>query len=297
MAISGEASPPEQQLAVLLDLRVGDIVFSELPYVDARHDDFTHFNNLSPGHTCVWVNGDKVNSFARSHNEGYKPPGLTLTGLSAGRHVVFRYTRDVEIAKQFSEIMKNWASQSFTDQRHHKQSKEPHAFLSAANDLFALFKNENLAHLGSEGLRRAIKFASRRAVMGEPEFRKGQRCTAVVVAAFQASILASIVKHNDNSAAFRHEKGSLLLDYADLMLETGWREHPLGERLLNAASTNDYTRIFPAPFDVDQRYATPKSIYQKLLHAEEFSLVGHYSFYNNQIIAVEKSTPSQQLTP
>jgi hypothetical protein len=291
MALPGAASPPEQQIALLLDLFPGDIIFSEMPFVDAQHEDFTHFKDLSPGHTCVWVNGDDVNAFVRSHHEGYQPPGLTFTGLWPGRHAVYRYTADADIAKQFAEIMKNWACLSVEEKQGKPSSgrHEPRPFLSAANDLFALFKNQNLANLGSEGLRRAIKFASRRALVGEPEVRKAQRCTAVVAAAFQASILASIVKHHEHVSKFRHQKGSLFLEYADHMLETGWRQQPLGERLLKAASTNDYSAIFPTPFALDQRYATPKSVYQKLREAVEFSLVGHYSYFNNEILAVEKS--------
>jgi hypothetical protein len=291
MAISDEAgSSPEQQIALQLNLLPGDMVFSEMPYDDARHDDFTHFHNLSPGHTCVWVNGHSVNAFARSHQEGYQPPGLTFTGLWPGRHCVYRYVADADIAKEFAAIMTNWASQDKS--RLASTLLEQRAYLSAADDLFALFRNQNLANLGSEGLRRAIKFASQRAVIGEPEHRSGQRCTAIVVAAFQASILAAIVKHQDSVAIFQRERGSLFLEYADLVMEADWRKHPLGEQLLAAANKNDFSTIFPAPFAIDQRYATPKLLYQKLKDSAGFCLVGQYSYFNQQIIAVEKSSLS-----
>jgi hypothetical protein len=291
MAVSDEAaSSPEQQIALQLNLLPGDIVFSEMPYDDARFDDFTHFDNLSPGHTCVWVNGHTVNAFARSHQEGYQPPGLTLTGLWPGRHSVYRYIVDADIAKEFAAIMTNWASQDKSGLP--SGMLEQRAYLSAANDLFALFRNQHLANLGSEGLRRAIKFASQRALIGEPEHRSGQRCTAIVAAAFQASILAPIVKHQDNVSVFQRERGSLFLEYADLVMEAGWREHPLGGKLLSAANKQEFSTIFPAPFAVDQRYATPKLLYHALSDSVDFCRVGQYSYFNQQIIAVEKSTSS-----
>jgi hypothetical protein len=295
MAISDEAaSSPEQQIALQLGLLPGDIVFSEMPYDDARHEDFTHFDNLAPAHTCVWVNQHMVNAFARSHQEGYQPPGLTFTGLWPGRHTVFRYIADAEVAKEFAVIMTNWASQDKS--RLAATILEQRAHLSAANDLFALFRNQNLVNLGSEGLRRAIKFASQRAVIGEPEYRNGQRCTAIVAAAFQASILAAIVRHQDSIAVFQQERASHFLEYADVVMEAGWRAHPLGEQLLAAANKNDYSTIFPAPFAIDQRYATPKSLYQKLSDSADFYRVGHYSYFNQQIIAIEKFGPTNLKT-
>ena len=89
----------------------------------------------------------------------------------------------------------------------------------------------------------------------------------------------------------------MFLEYADAVLEAGWRTHPLGDKLLKAADANEYSTLFPETFAVDQRYATPKMIYQKLLNAAEFCLVGHYSFFNSQLIAVEKQRPGALYTP
>ncbi len=294
MALSEEPSAAEKQVATLLGLLPGDIVLSEMPYHDAQQDDFTHFKNLEPAHTCVWVDrsDDWSKSFARSYQEGYQPPGLTLTGLWPGRHAVFRYTADVAVASQFSDIIKNWASLHLQNVAHAvgvSAQVRPH--LAAANDLFALVKNSQLAHLGSEGLWRAIKFAACRAILGEPEHEQSQRCTALVAAAFQASMLASIVKHHDGSAVFNQLNSSPFMEYADLVLAEHWQKMPLGQLLLQAVETNNYTSLFPAPFAVDQRYATPKALYEKLKMAVDFMLVGHYSFFNNRVIAIEKPSP------
>jgi hypothetical protein len=243
------------------------------------------------------VNSNTHKAFVRSHHEGYQPPGLTFTGLWPGRHVVFRYVEDERIPLLLADIMKNWAALHPDQQQDVSvQRTEPRPFLSAANDLFALFRNQNLVELGSEGLRRAIQFASRRAVAGEPEFRLGQRCTALVAAAFQASMLAAIVRHHDGTPAFEPEPGMTFTEYADALLEAGWREHPVGLRLLRAADSSDYSAIFPAPFAVDQRYATPKMIYEKLRDAAEFCLIGHYSYFNDRLVAVEKAMQSPRLS-
>lgn len=299
MVLLGDDSSPAHQIAALLSLLPGDIILSEIPFHDAQHDDFTHFNNLEPGHTCVWVNGyDKSKSFARSHQEGYQPPGLTLTGLWAGRHAVFRYTADMLVANQFAEIIRNWASNNTQGVvASANEIIQPHPHLAAANDLFALFRNKQLATLNSEGLRRAIKFASRRGILGEPEYRKGQRCTALVAAAFQASILAEIVRHHDGSVKFNQLNTHSFAEYADIVLAENWQKMPLGQLLLQAVETSNYAPIFPDPFAVDQRYATPKMLYAKLQAALDFMLIGHYSYFNEKIIAVEKPAPKAAPTP
>ncbi len=330
----------ETQLAHILNLKPGDLVVSEMPFVHAELADFKDFDHFCPGHVSLWTGANFDKPFAHSVREGYRPPGLKLSKLWDGRHLVFRYTENPEVAESAAQIIRNWASaevlytlESYVRtyplrfwERHptdllnyfgvgavddHKQEAKdqpksspkavagpatPFGEPRASTDLSDLERDKRLAVLGREGIRRAIKFAALRELAQAAVSKKGQRCSASVVAAFQASILAPLVRAVASKQPFKQFKGKPLLEYADQVLIPEWRKTALGERLLKAAEANDFSTLFPQPFAVDQRYATPMSLYAALKAAPDFALVGRFNYYKMELVRVEKSESPRGLS-
>lgn len=316
--VSQTSDSPLKELVSQLHLKPGDIIISEMPFQDSMQKEFLNFRGFIPCHASVWT-GDKFEKpFAHSVREGYRPPGLKLSSIWDGRHLVFRYKTDPLSAGQAASIIRVWASAEtlyskekyervyplrFWD-RHkndlvnyfgeHASAREvagpstPFGEPRASYDLMDLQRNKNLAQMGGEGLRRALKFAAHRGLESEAVSKKGQRCTPIVTAAFQASILAPLVVAKSTKQPFRQFKGKSLLEYADQILIPNWQKTDLGKLLLKAITTNDYSAIFPAPFNLDQRYATPENLYSSLKKTKEFEQIGGFSCFKNKLVLIEK---------
>jgi hypothetical protein len=268
-----------QQIAGELNLCPGDIIISEIPFIDASREDFVDFHHLKADHTSIWIGHDIEKGFAHSMQEGYHAPGLQLTDVWPGRHIAFRYHADPHVANQFATIMKNWSSAEIPS------NSTPH---NVSEELFALFHNNKLIELGKSGIHRAIQFSFLRNIIGEPVRKTGQRCTAVITAAFQASIFASITKSSNIALHELENECESLIHYIDNFLITEWEKTAFGRRFLEAMHRNDYSSLFPSPFAIDQRYATPELLYEKLQDSPDFTQVGKFSYFDNELIAIEK---------
>lgn len=271
---------PDQQIAAKLQLQPGDIIISEIPFQDAHRQDFVNFSNFSPGHSSVWAGDHLTKPFARSLQEIYIAPGLQLTNVWEGRHAVFRYA-DGEIAKLFAKIMENWASGN-SEPIFVKKTYEYHI----GNSLF-IFQDQEY-ELTHEGIVLAICFSALREFLGEPHYKKGQRCTAMLTAAFQASLLASIVKSDKEKDYFGKMKQHTIHSLLEEVSHAGWKNTDLGKKLLLALEDSDFKELFPIPFCLDSHLATPKFLYEKLNSSPEFLTVGFFSYFDDEIVAVEK---------
>lgn len=155
----------------------------------------------------------------------------------------------------------------------------------SSNDLTDLIRNKTLAEFGAEGIRRAIKFASLRHAKGTVS-KKGQRCTAIVLAAYHASFFADIALSNKTKQPFRQYKGKALGEYIDNVLIKDWQVTPFGKKLKTALTKEDYTSLLPPAFLLDQRYATPNTFFNKLIQDKNFQFVGCFSYFNKEIVSI-----------
>lgn len=306
---------PHQILEKELDLRPGDIIIYELPFEDPTAEDFFPFDSLkdfTPNHVAMWIdNGDKPLAHAVSKGEGL--PGIRTTTLSPSKCVVFR-SKDKEMSAEAAEIFKNWAKatklyskekylstypMNFWGSRH---SKDINKFMSSATllgpmtpypqpradfDLTDIARKNKNSILTEEGLRRAIKFASRR-LINTSAISRGQRCSSILVAAVQASILAPIVKPYDSKIPFKSFKNKKFEEYADEVLIKGWYETDLGKKLLLASKNGDFSEIFPPAFAVDQRYVLPSIVFRGLKQDPSFAMVGRFSYFDRQLEITNK---------
>jgi hypothetical protein len=314
----------EQLVKETLALQPGDIIVYELPYEDAQRGDFFPFetpDNFEPMHTAMWVGGDRP--VAHAVREGYLFPGLRLTRLSSARCVVFRRTENQEDIARSAEIMKRWALSSkfysredydgsyperYWEGRHEKDvtnffSKgtervagpatiypEPRASEDKDTADFARDRDKELLPMRSEGIRRAVKFASRRDLVSPHHISKGQRCTAMLVAVIQAGILAPIVKTHETKEPFKQYKGREFLEFADEVLVEDWQETELGGKLLACAESGNYEVLFGPAFAIDQRYAFPKDFYKGLKADESIKCVGHFAYFEGELSVYNAST-------
>ena len=304
----------EEFIKETLQINPGDILIYEMPFDDANREDMFPIENLSefePQHTAMWVTGSEK-PIAHSVREGYKLPGLRLTAVTDARCMVFRNIENNKLNQQAAAIIKNWAlgtilyskedyikSYPLThwQERHDKDLKNfyesEHLIVPgpaiiypqprAQNDLFDLARDSTLAVMNQEGLRRAVKFSSRRLLSSPEKISKGQRCTPMVVAAVQAAILAPIVKASKMNVSFKKYKNRPFEEYADNVLVEGWRETELGKKIVEAFTTNDYSKLFPAPFAVDQRYAYPNSFYKALQNDKSYQQIGSFSCFETEV--------------
>jgi len=325
---SVKVDSPLVQLIKSLDLRPGDIIITEMPFENAALKDFANFNGFSPGHASMWTGEGFERPFAHSVREGYRPPGLKLTGLWSGRHLVFRYSANPEVAKQAASTIRTWATTEVLYSKDKYQTVYPLKFWErhsrdlvnyfgvnntaeiagpattygeprASYDLLDVKRNRDLIAMGQEGLRRAIKFASLRELEREAVSKKGQRCTPIIIAAFQASILAPLVLANPRKQPFKQFKGKPFLEYADQVLIPNWQKTALGALLLQAVANNDYSAVFASPFAVDQRYVTPVDLFARLNKTPGFDLVGGFNYFKEKLVLVEKKfkeEPEQSLS-
>ena len=308
-----------QLLEDMLKLQDGDILIMEAPYEDAADADMFKFNpaGFHPTHSMLWIAGNAL-PVAHSVREGYRLPGIRLTHLPEGTCQIFRSTNEPSVPKNAAEIMKNWAlstrlysredylttyPQTFWIERQPKDMKHfyqqaqamisgpatPYLEPRATNDLFDLARNPALSVMGNEGLRRAIKFASRKNITSPDAMSKGQRCTPALIAAYQAAVLAPIVKEGSKSnLPFKQHKGKQFESYADEVLIEGWKDTTIGKTLLLARKTGDYIPLFSAPFAVDQRYATPRIFNSALQVSPDFEMIGQLCYFKSKIKVINK---------
>lgn len=311
---------PNAQIAISLDLQPGDIIISEMPYTNPARSDFIINNKtlqqIKPGHSAIWTGNDFDRPLAHSVREGYRPPGLKVTNIWAGRHVVFRYKTDPQLAAQAAEIIRIWATSEIAyDEKHYtmtypkkfwveRHDKDLHNFFSKKNkenilygpatsygeprgstDLTDLMRNKKLSEFGEEAIRRAIKFASLRHTKGTIS-KKGQRCTAIVLAAYQASFFSDVALSNKTKQPFRQYKGKALREYINKVFIKEWQATPFGKKLETALAKEDYSSLLPPAFSLNQRYATPKTFFDLLIQDKNFQFVGCFSYFNNEIVSI-----------
>ncbi len=291
-----------------LGILPGDILISETPFEDAIEDDifpFGSLNQFKATHVALWVGGE--NPVCHAVTEGYKLPGLRLSKLPYGKIAIYRYDTQPEIALNAAKIMARWAnvSREFS-KKDYLEAFPPKHWPERSNlDLNNFFQNSNntvkgaatpylnqralvdlscrardndLLKFDDEAIRRAIKFSSRRELDSEG-VSKGQRCTPILVAAYQAAILAPIVKASQYKEPFKQFKNKPFLKYADDVLCEGWRETKTGALLASNPS-----KLFAAPFTVNQRYVVPNDLFKTVLSDNNnFSLVGRLSFFSKRL--------------
>jgi len=311
-----------------LSPHVGDIIITECPYEDASRDDFFPFSDLDEyeaGHTSLWVDSDRP--IAHATREGYRLPGVRLTHLFDGRHTMLRprhpedkaafelagnilktwalSTRTIGLA-DYHQIYpeKNWLDRHASDVRNFFTSSLariaapsiPYNDERADVDKFALARDASLQNFAAEGLRRAIKFATRRELTSPNPVSKGQRCTAVVIAAIQAAYLAPIVLPLPVKQSFKAYKKLDPKAYIHQYLIPDWEKTPIGSRLKIALETGNYAQIFPEAILVDQRYALPTT-FLKALQADEshFETIGYISKFQDEIALY--NTEFEEMTP
>lgn len=294
----------------------GDIIISECPYEDAIREDYFPFNDLDEyeaGHTSLWVDGDRP--IAHSIREGYRLPGVRLTNLFDGRHALLR-PRQEEDKKAFQlagTILKTWALSTRDiglaeyhqiypkkdwEDRHARDIRNffttaltriaapstPYNESRADGDKFTLARNPSLQNFTDESLRRAIKFATRRELTSPDPISKGQRCTAVAMAAIQAAYLAPIVRALPERQSFKAYKNQDPKTYIDQYFIPDWEKTPIGGRLKTALEAGDYSQLFPSAILVDQRYALPSTFLNALQQdAEHFETIGYVSNFENEM--------------
>ncbi len=311
--------PIEEIIETALELKHGDILIHENPYEDPIESDFFpfHKNKFEPGHSMLWIKGSS-HPLGHSVREGYRLPGVRLTKLPLGKCMVFRYTGDPSLPHAAADIMRNWALSARFYSRAEYLKTYPNRFWAdrQAQDLRNFYTNEaanisgpatpyleprasidmadlarqpKLIEMGEEALRRAIKFASRATISSPYAVSKGQRCTPVLVCAYQAAVLAPIVKQgNKLTLPFKKYKGKCFEEYADEVLIDGWRESDIGKKLLQSRGDGEYASLFTIPFTVDERYTTPKLLYTKLIKSSDYALVGQFSYFNNRLELIDR---------
>lgn len=303
----------EKELERGLKLQSGDILILETPCDDSSEGEYfpVKIKNIQPIHTMLWIQGN-AHPVAHSVRTGFNLPGVRLTKLPSGNGQVFRY-KDSSLMMDAANILRNWAlttqyyskedylktyPSKYWPDRHKKDlsnffSNEkakisgpstPYLEPRATYDLMDLARDPKRLLMGDEGLRRAIKFASRRNTTSPESFSKGQRCTATLVAAYQAAILAPIVKLGGKiTHPFKQYKGKAFEEYADDVLIEGWRDTDIGKKLLQARADGDYVPLFTKAFAVDQRYVTPNFLYKAMHSSDEYSMVGQFSYFDKKL--------------
>jgi len=299
-----------------LSPNLGDIIISECPYEDSVREDYFPFSDLDgyeAGHTSLWMDGDRP--IAHSIRDGYRLPGVRLTNLFDGRHALLRprHTEDKEAFQLAGTILKTWAlstrgiglaeyNQTYPEKdwpdRHARDIRNffttalariaapstPYKEERSNIDQFTLARNPSLQNFTEEGLRRAIKFATRRELTSPNPISKGQRCTAVVMAAIQAAYLAPIVRPLPDKQSFKIHKDQHPNTYIEQYLIPDWEKTPIGSRLKTALETGDYSQLFPPAISFDQRYALPSTFLNALQQdADHFETIGYISNFEDEM--------------
>lgn len=306
-----------------LSLEPGDIIIYEDLYDDANEGDFFPFSaggDFFPSHTAMIISGDKP--LVHSVRLGYRLPGLRVTNLQQGRAHVFRMKNN-EIAQKASELLTYWALLTQLHTRKTYENTYPKRYWNtrydqdiknfffkssskvsgplipfpeprATNDLYTLARDRNIKNMGSEGLRRSIKFASRTEMSSEQLITKGQRCTPMIIAALQASYLEPIVEKSSKKRSFKHFKNCLPKNYLNNVLIKSWEDTQLGKEITKAVDSNDYSRLFPQEINIDQRFVTPKMFFQRLIASDNIESIGQFSLFNDKAFVIKTDGTTHQ---
>lgn len=137
--------------------------------------------------------------------------------------------------------------------------------------------------LAQEGVRRAIKFSSRRDITSPQPISKGQRFTPLVVAGLQAAYLKDITISVSEKTPFKKYKDSTVDSYGNEVFKEGWEKSELGKRLLEAAQKGDYSNIFPDFINVDQRFTLPKNLYMAFLTSDQVTMIVRVHYFEQNI--------------
>ena len=300
-----------------LNLIPGDILIFENQIEVAKSQEYANskaFDDFTPTHTGVLVGGERP--IAHAVREGYKLPELRLTKIPL--IIKLMVFREKNISEKTSEIIKNWAlsTRTFSKEDYDKFFPELYWYNRRKKDLdnyfesqksipitgpatvfpepratvdrFDLTRDPSLSTMGEEGLRRAVKFASRIPITTPNYISKGKRCTPIVIAAIQAGIIEPIVKKNKTKTPFRDYKNKPFLEYADEVLIENWSDTELGAKLLQCINANNFTPMFGKAFTMDQRYVLPSEFYQKLQQDEDIKLITKPSVFNKEIVYCEE---------
>lgn len=157
-------------------------------------------------------------------------------------------------------------------------------------------RKTNLSTLGKEGVRRAVKFSSRRDLTSPKIISKGQRCTPLVVAAIQAAYLQDITHAKKDKVSYKKYRDLSVDSYGNEVFTDGWRDTPLGKLLLKAAMSDDYSQVFPDYLNFDQRFVLPSMLFSAFLESSQVTRIATIHYFNNKIeqeLHIELSTTSR----
>jgi hypothetical protein len=293
----------------------GDIFITEMPYEDPEPEDFfpvTNLQQFAAGHVAIWTGNNFTTPLAHSVSEGYKLPGIRLTKIGDGRHVIFRLANQ-PLAEKIAVIARRWAMSASLDLKRfdkvypkrfwgepknydrHKHDffsirlattygpATPYAFERASTQLYDRARKPELNQFTDDSLRRAIKFSSRSELMGP--ISKGMRCTSFVISVVQAAVLSELTKQTLVKTSFKHYKERPFDEYANAVLSTDWHATERGKQLKSAVQTQNFTAIFPAGMAIDSKYSLPTDILSSLSQSNlEWKLVGSVCIYQNKTL-------------
>lgn len=315
----------DEQIAIKLGLRPGDIFVTEMPYEDATASDFppvTNFKEFVAGHVAIWTGNEFTKSLAHSVSEGYQLPGIRLSKIGDGRHVIFR-TSNSALAERIALIARRWSMgtsvydlerfeqvypKRFWDsaQNYEKHKRDffsipavktlgpatPYPFERSSSQLFHRARNANLVKFTTESLRRAVKFAARSELIGP--ISRGMRCTSFVISTVQAAILSEITRKTSAKTSFKYYKDQRFNDYANTVLVSNWQDSDIGIKVQEALKTQNFETIFGKVMAIDSKYATPNDLFQALItHNTEWGYVGSVSVFEGEIVNLISNSDTQ----
>lgn len=307
--------PATEHIVNLLDLQPGDIIITEAPYEDAKITELKplgtkkSLTTFDPSHVSIYT-GDFIKPFAHSVREGYKLPGLRLTKIWDGRHIVFRF-KDAELACKIAEIARRWAlseimydierfeatyQERFLGEQYHQYKKQffslpkaiingpatPYSVSRAAAQLSDRCRNAKIKDFNHDSIRRAIKFATRSELFGNVS--KGLRCTSFVVSVVQAASLHPIVNTCDAKFSFKNFKDNNLPEMANKFFKKNWKETPLGKKIMESYNSQNFSAIFPEGFLIDSKYAIPLDLLNALKKSLQWEMVGTFVTFKDQLL-------------
>lgn len=303
------------KVATLLNLQPGDIIISEAPYedtIDEREFKPVTSKNLDKfdaTHISIYT-GNYIKPFAHSVREGFKLPGVRLTGAWDGRHIVFRFM-DPDFSARIAEIARRWAISStmYDQDKFDKVYPEKfwndqykiykHQFFSipnvtvsgpaipynmarASQQLCDIMRDKNLKNFRAESMLRAVKFASRsESFLG---ISNGFRCTSFVVSVVQAAALSPVVRKFNVKFSFKPFRGESFESLSKKLLIPGWENTPTGINLQSALDKLDFTDFFPKGFVMDSKYVIPKDIFIALRKTNDWNIVGSFVSFKDQLL-------------
>ncbi len=320
----------DQLIASSLGLMPGDIFITEIPYEDSSLEDFSPIKSLKcfdASHLAIWTGSHFTKPLAHAVAEGYKLPGIRLTHIGDGRHIIFRLANR-PLAEGIAIIARRWAMSSsifdltrfekvypkrfWADSNGYDQHKHdffsipnvttsgpatPYDFERASAQRYDRGRNPLVIKFTENSLRRAIKFASRSELMGP--ISKGMRCTSFVVSTVQAAVLSAITKQTVTKTSFKHFKEFPFSQYSKATLSTAWNLSEKGKQLQHAVETQDFRAVFPEGMAIDSKYAFPGDILTALSQSEkEWVLIGSFCLYQGTFLHLNtnKKKPTEEIS-